>query len=94
MTRPPSDEKLDALLLIVRRETAREAPGILRALIHARLHEPETNVVVRFLSLAILSVSALVLATVVPPALTAMLGTVWWVLPIAGAAWVVARGSS
>jgi hypothetical protein len=94
MIPPPSDDELDALLLLVRRETAREIPGPLRALIHARLHEPEANVVVRFLSLATLSVGALVLAIVVPPALSAMLATVWWVLPIAGGAWVVARGPS
>lgn len=94
MRSQPPDDALDELLLLVRRETARETPGALRALIHARLHEPEADVVVRFLSLATISVGALVLAIVVPPALSAMLVTLWWVLPIAGAAWVVARGPS
>ena len=88
---PPSDEELDALFLLVRRETARETPHALPALIRGTAREPHVGVVVRSLPPLALGALALALAAIIPPALTALLATFWWALPIAGAVWLVSR---
>lgn len=94
MSRQASDDELDVLLARVRRATAGDAPPALRTVLRVGLAEPRTSGVTRALSLATLSVFALILGAFVAPLFAVTLATVWWILPIAGAAWIVVRAPS
>jgi len=85
-----SDADLDALLAILRDDTARVDPRV-RRLLAARVAEPPANRIAHAFAMATFASGALVFTALLAPALATWLAAVWWALAVVAGGWATLR---